>query len=296
MFRHALVAVDFSPATDVLLDCLVDLQRLGVEEVTLVYVFSIRYPRGPEIEHEDHYRRRLESKKALLEAQGFGVSALMRVGYPSAEIIAAAHQRGASFILLGSHGYSLTREVALGSVASNVVHDSDLPVLLMKLEIAEDAQGRTCKLIAGDILSHVLHPTDFSTTAKRAFEYVEAMVAAGCRKVTLMHIQESSRIWPYLEHRLEEFTREDWSRLEDLGTRLRELGADEVNIEMPRGAPAREILESVRRASPSVVVMGSHGHGFVADIFAGSVSHNVVRHSSVPVLLVPHARLEVDKH
>ncbi|MHB9035768.1 MAG: universal stress protein [Armatimonadota bacterium] len=36
--------------------------------------------------------------------------------------------------------------------------------------------------------------------------------------------------------------------------------------------------------------MGTHGRGFISDIFAGSVSHNVVRLSQSPVLLIPPAR------
>jgi nucleotide-binding universal stress UspA family protein len=36
-----------------------------------------------------------------------------------------------------------------------------------------------------------------------------------------------------------------------------------------------------------VIVVGSHGHGVLADALLGSISNYVVHHSSVPVLVVP---------
>ncbi len=37
-----------------------------------------------------------------------------------------------------------------------------------------------------------------------------------------------------------------------------------------------------------VIVVGSHGHGFLSRVLIGSVSEYVVRHTSRPVLVVRH--------
>jgi len=39
-----------------------------------------------------------------------------------------------------------------------------------------------------------------------------------------------------------------------------------------------------------MVVMGSQGRGFIGEVFLGSVSHTVTRHSKVPLLLIPAIR------
>ena len=39
-----------------------------------------------------------------------------------------------------------------------------------------------------------------------------------------------------------------------------------------------------------LVVMGSQGHGFIKELFLGSVSHGVARLSDASVLLVPARR------
>jgi nucleotide-binding universal stress UspA family protein len=36
-----------------------------------------------------------------------------------------------------------------------------------------------------------------------------------------------------------------------------------------------------------LLVLGSHGHGVLADVLLGSISNHVVHHSTVPVLVVP---------
>ena len=41
-----------------------------------------------------------------------------------------------------------------------------------------------------------------------------------------------------------------------------------------------------------VLVVGSHGHGVLADALLGSISNHVVHHSERPVLVVPTAEEE----
>jgi len=45
--------------------------------------------------------------------------------------------------------------------------------------------------------------------------------------------------------------------------------------------------EHAQEGRTGLVVMGSHGRGFIGELFVGSVSHNVARHAEAPVLLVP---------
>ncbi|BCU06400.1 universal stress protein [Allochromatium tepidum] len=70
----------------------------------------------------------------------------------------------------------------------------------------------------------------------------------------------------------------------------RTLRAAEIGIEIAYGAPVTEILRVIREQGARLVVMGSQGRGFIEEIFLGSVSHNVARHSPAAVLLVPAKR------
>jgi nucleotide-binding universal stress UspA family protein len=75
--------------------------------------------------------------------------------------------------------------------------------------------------------------------------------------------------------------------LKDLEERLRKKGASAVDVKIRYGNPTVEILHAVRETNPALIVMGSQGRGFVSELFLGSVSHNVVRQSKTPILLVP---------
>ena len=68
-------------------------------------------------------------------------------------------------------------------------------------------------------------------------------------------------------------------------TNLREAGVD-VIVEIPEGSPGEAILRVVDVHQPDLIVMGSRGHGEVASLLLGSVSHRVVAGAHVPVLIV----------
>ena len=64
-----------------------------------------------------------------------------------------------------------------------------------------------------------------------------------------------------------------------------------VRIQVPYGHPVEEILRiTEEEQDDTLIVMGSQGRGFLAQVFLGSVSHQVVRRAPVPVLLVPAFR------
>jgi len=66
-------------------------------------------------------------------------------------------------------------------------------------------------------------------------------------------------------------------------------GVSEVTIDLTVGDPAQEIIDRATKGNFSLIVMGSQGKGSVQEVFIGSVSNKVVRHTCVPVLLIPAA-------
>ena len=289
MLSKVLLATDLSAASDRVVEYMKTLRALDCHEVVLTYVIYVKHLVGLSDALREEATPKLDAQKVALEADGFKVSVETPVGVPGIEITRLAFDTGCKAIVIGSHGHSLARDVALGGVATDVVHRAELPVLVVRLQILEE-EPQCCKIVSANILFHVLYATDFSDNAERAFQYVEKFAKSGCRKITLMHVQDSTRIRPHLEHKLQEFNEIDRSRLERMASRLHDLGVQEIDLEIPYGIPAKEIIDFIQVKCPSIVLMGMHGRGFVADIFAGSVAHNVVRLSQSPVLLIPPVR------
>ena len=57
-------------------------------------------------------------------------------------------------------------------------------------------------------------------------------------------------------------------------------------VEMLQGAPAEVVLEYSKKNNIDVIVIGSRGLGGIREFVLGSVSHNVVQHAQIPVLVV----------
>ena len=54
------------------------------------------------------------------------------IGPPAAEIVEAARREKAHLIVMGTHGHGLLGRALMGSVAQNVLTQSEVPVLLVK--------------------------------------------------------------------------------------------------------------------------------------------------------------------
>jgi len=291
MFSRILVATDLSPASMEVVNCLGGLRTLGAKEAILVNCLNVR-PIWPFVEQlKDFVGSGLETQKRMLEEQGFTTTVEIVPGVPHIEINRLATEKKCSIIVIGSHGHTLSSEILLGGVASEVIHHhASVPVLVIRLKIFEKNGQMVCEIGTRNFIEHILFPTDFSDNAEHAFTYVEKSVESGVKRVTLLHVQDRARIEKHLEHRLDEFNKIDKERLERLKAELQKKGATDVRIELPYGSPVREILKQARETGVSLIIMGSQGRGFISEVFLGSVSHNVARHAPVSVLLIPALR------
>lgn len=88
-----------------------------------------------------------------------------------------------------------------------------------------------------------------------------------------------------LAQRREQLTREYHEILDRAQTRVPEgMNASTVLLE---GRVGEAIIERIRAAGHDLVAMGSQGHGELRSMVLGSVSHEVLHESPVPVLIVP---------
>jgi nucleotide-binding universal stress UspA family protein len=290
MLTKILIATDASEASNHVIDCVKDLRRVGSHQAVLTHVINARDVGGLYATLKQLAVPRLEEQQRRLAAAGFEVTLEIPLGFPEYEINRIVREHGCSLIVVGSHGESLAKEMLLGSTAFEVLQNARTNILLIRLEIIEAAAGKCCRAVCADFFKHILHPTDFSDTSERAFQYLEHVVSQTKCAVTLLHVQDMAKIESHLKDRLEEFNRIDLERLERRKEHLLKAGAASVDIQIPYGSPTALILEQGRCEHYSLILMGTQGRGFIKEIFLGSVSHNVARHARLPVLFVPALR------
>ena len=76
--------------------------------------------------------RYLDSKAALLAAEGVPVQTHVAFGKPVEEILAYARETDADLIMMATHGHTGLGQVVFGSVASRVLGSGVRPVLLVR--------------------------------------------------------------------------------------------------------------------------------------------------------------------
>ncbi|MBW6521700.1 MAG: universal stress protein [Desulfoarculaceae bacterium] len=291
MFKRLIVATDLSPASFAVVSCLSGLKSYGAEQCLLLQCLSFSDAASTALSYNtDLLEGMLNEQKNILEKQGFTVEARTVFGAPKQEIIRIAAKEDYSLVVVGAQGQSLVEEKLLGGVAYGVINKTIKPVLVIPTE-KKKGEDKACEPVTRCTFNdHVLLATDFSEMADNAFTYVEQLVAHGARKVTLVHIQDKIRLEKHLTARLEEFNKYDQGRLENMKQTLLQKGTPQIDTEVCYGIPHEEITRLIRERNAQLVVMGTQGRGFVGEFFLGSVSHNVVRKSVAPVLLIPGVR------
>lgn len=290
MFKSIMIATDLSEASDHVVGCLTPFRALGAERVTLLHCLGIRHIQSVQHLLAPLVEPKLQVQKEALEKQGYEVNIEIAPGLPQFEINRVAAEKGCSLVIVGSHGQTMSSEIHLGGVASELIHNAKKPVLLVRLKITDVKDRDRCEVICDNMMEHILYPTDFSDNAERAFAYVKELAQSGVKRVTLLHVQDKVRIGKHLEHRLEEFNRIDQERLERLKSALTQAGGAKVETAIVYGMPIPEILKKARESGVTLTVMGSQGRGYISELFLGSVSHNVSRKAEVSVLLIPALR------
>lgn len=298
-FKHAAVALDLSEASDLIIDYLNYFKDFDTTKITLVSVVSIPHTSERFEINTDQKREKLESYKKKLEEQGFEVDIDLRVGthfYPPTEILSSADEHGASFVVIGNRGQSKVQELLLGSTATELLQRSELPVFLLNMNIeliSDSPEGRRLVLPdeANNALKHVLHPTDFSETAFRAFEVLKHLDSGKkFEKVSFIHVQGPNAIALKDPVSLKELNEKNSEQLNKMRNQLSDKTRNDSDIFITFGPPAKEIIKTVEEQGITMIIMGSQGKGFVHEFFIGGVSSQVTRFSNVPVLLVPAER------
>jgi nucleotide-binding universal stress UspA family protein len=77
---------------------------------------------------------------------------------------------------------------------------------------------------------------------------------------------------------------------DEVGATSDAIGLDPTAVEhrVVEGSAGPMICQVAHDVQPDVVVVGSHGRGFLTRVLIGSVSEHVVRHCEAPVLVVRH--------
>ena len=243
------------------------------------------HPSGPEAQAEAESYLKVQARQ--LETQGLTTILEIPSGPPGQSVNRVAQKHDASLVVLGTHGKSLWREGVLGSFSSAVLHQARYPILLLPVRISEKHLTPRGLWKCPELLRHVLFPTDFSEVAAAALVVLELLAPRGVAQVTLLHALEvhlGELLSPNLQVAPEA---PEYNSLEILKSRLETAGVPRVQTRVLAGHPYSVIRQTLQSLDISLIIMGTQGRGLLAELFLGSVAHNISRVATCPILLIP---------
>lgn len=235
MFEKFIVATDISKDFAISMSSIGGLKTFGAKKCLLLQFvdlneivdFSGIY--SNELVYE--YEKTLSMHKKQIEAEGFEVETRTLPGFSPAHVNKICEEEGYSLTVVASRKYTPSGEVCFGRIANDLIHSAQYPVMQIRTDDPVGADEDELSAVEkADLSSHILYPTDFSDNADIAFRYIKEMAAGSVQKITLLHVQDKSKISPHLESRIKEFNKLDEARLKGMKDMLEKEGKAEVEI------------------------------------------------------------------
>jgi nucleotide-binding universal stress UspA family protein len=136
----------------------------------------------------------------------------------------------------------------------------------------------------------ILLTTDFSDTSLEAFPAAVTLAQRFGAKIVVAHV-EDDRFPPllveYMAVGLEDIRKRQHAEcVERLSEYAKAHLAVPYEIEVALGIPHVEIVQLAERHHADLIVMATHGRGFISHAVMGSTTERVLRRTPCPVLVV----------
>lgn len=233
--------------------------------------------------------RYLEQVAERLRADGMAVTTAPLDGDdPATAIAAEAAARGASMLVMTTHGRGGVSRLWLGSVATSLLRASPLPLFVVRA--VEDGAPPPPPAVR-----HLLVSLDGSVEAEAALAPALALGAPFGARFTLLRVVRTAEtmlpydqtFWTPAEQGFIDAERgEAEAYLQRIVERLRADGATVEGLVAVEPDPARCIIATAEAQGCDVVAMSTHARGAAARLFVGSVTDKVLRGGGLPLLVV----------
>jgi nucleotide-binding universal stress UspA family protein len=141
-------------------------------------------------------------------------------------------------------------------------------------------------------LKKILLPTDFSENARHALRYGCSFAREYQAELLILHVVEdiavsyASDLFPVpMAHVFQELSGYARTELKKLVEEVEAKGVAAREI-VAQGRPSNEILRIAKEETIDLIVLGTHGKGFLDKALFGSTTERVVRNAPCPVLTV----------
>jgi nucleotide-binding universal stress UspA family protein len=226
-------------------------------------------------------------------------------------LAAILEEEQADLVVMTTHGRSGLSLLLTGSVATNLIHNTNLPVILIK---PDETQGleKAAKQVINVNMGPILVTLDGTAGSETILDaaanlarelgvkiHLFEVVSLAMPSVVLSNLEGGVDDYYYLSnYDLEKETKVNQGHaeqyLKEIQARLREkgvecftavqLGEPEVELDYKK-EPLSRIIEYAKEVKAQMVAMATHSQSRLGQVMLGSVAEEVVLHSHLPVML-----------
>jgi nucleotide-binding universal stress UspA family protein len=273
-----------------------DLARKTGSELYVVHVWHAEFPKAYAVTmpgtrsrwcKQQAARLLVEQAENIEGAGGKVKEAHLRRGRATDEIVGLANELNAGLVVLGSRGLGTVKRLVVGSVSEAVVHDVSRPVLLLRGGAQAWPPARI--VIGEDFSEESLEAAKLASSIGGLFAVRALLVHA----YTPLELARKSRVYGATE--TDEKVRAVHKALDVRAMKLERVLGQDLQTRMVAGDAADAILNSAKEGGePSLIAVGSRGHGMLDRLALGSVSDKVMHAAAGPVLIYRQPPTGVD--
>ena len=304
--QKVLVAYDGSPHSKEALHWAVYFSRHSGVSVTAANVFEpiMTYPSQEEgalapDSFAEYEKLKNSNQKSMAEVKEFGhthgveITVEVLTGKVAETLIDYAQNNAIDLIITGNRGRGTLKQLLVGSVTRHLVSRSPVPVLVVKhCPVVEFVGGS----LIMTTLRNILVAYDGSPHSKEALAWAIEMARPVNAHVTVLKVREPhelSRVYSMAESgsrsklmtALKAMEEEETAAMAEAKAWGEKQGTAVTTLIL-EGNAAAILIEYAQKHGFDLVVAGARGHGILDRLPLGTVAHNLINVSTVPVLVV----------
>ncbi len=299
MYKRIVVPLDGSEIAEYPIPYVTGLAAASKANVALVHVCGPQEGEAGRM-HEVYINYIADGVRKDLKGMGTtecGVTATVRFGDPTQEILGYVGEQSNTLLAITSHGRSDIEHWLMGGVAYKVLHHSPVPIRLLRVVSAKNVAKRSWPE------KRILVLLDGSEFSQQALPYAQAHAKLAHAEITLLRVCEPAVVradypaslgsW---EEHVERLTREKEEErgeyLTNVSERLVDAGL-KVQTQVLLGDAVTEIAHYLENESFDLVAMTTHGRSGIGRWVLGSVTERLAQSCHLPLLLIrahkPHS-------
>lgn len=272
----ALLAVDLSKESMLLAEDVCFFGSDQLNEIILLHVIELDHYRagGSLLQFETADREILARASESLEKVGFKVQTIIEQGDAVEKISQVAQDRSVDMIVITNIGRGGLSGRLLGSTAENLAKQSKLPIFIGKI-VKKNGELKCC--IEENAFRKILIGVDFSPASRNATEFIDNL--SGVEAINLIHVVTAKTSDDKVNKLLDDLAA--WKAM------FKNIKRNRIEVKVLFGFPEKMIESEAYRWGASSIAVGLCSHGKIERMVWESISANIAKHVSLPIIIVP---------